>query len=119
MGYLASNLPCRFSFFFHESPVYLLSLCPGTLLYRCNHGLSLDTLRSDSPKDIVLIAKFNSWISNTQPFDSCLPIVSLLNESLAYHLEESTPTTATTVHSSAGPSMTPLQPQKTTPTDTL
>jgi hypothetical protein len=82
MGYLASDLACRFCLSSTESPVHLLSTCPGTLSYRCHNGLSLDSLRPDSPKDIVLIANFESWISKTSPFVVCPPIVTLLDEAM-------------------------------------
>jgi hypothetical protein len=95
MGYVSSDLPCRFCLSPNESPVHLLSLCPGTLSYRFRHGLSLETLCSDSPEDIVLIAKFDYWISTTLPFVICPPMVTLLNESIARHLDESTPAQAT------------------------
>ena len=103
LGYLASDLPCRFCLSPHESPVHLLSLCPGTLLYRCCHGLSLETLRSDSPENIVLIAKFDSWISNTLPFVICPPIVTSLTAAIPSHVDKSTPASPTAVASSTDP----------------
>jgi hypothetical protein len=112
LGYLASNLPCRFCLSPNESPIHLLSLCPGTLSYRCNHGLSLNSLRTDSPHDIVSIAKFDAWISKTLPFDSYPPIATLLNESLDQHLALSTSTSADLVSSSAGSNVKPPPPRK-------
>ena len=112
MGYLSSQLPCRFCFSPSESPLHLLTLCPGTLAYRCSHGLSLETLRSDSPEDIVLIAKFDSWISSTLSFESYPPIASLLCESLDRHLAKSTPEDPTPGNSPDGPHVESHHPRK-------
>ena len=114
MGYLASNLLCRFCLSPNESPVHLLSLCPGTISYRFRHGVSLETLRSDSPQDIVRIAKFDAWISNTLPFIICPPIITSLSASLANYADDSTPTTATAVDLSADPNEKSRQTRKRT-----
>jgi hypothetical protein len=90
MNYVSPTLPCRFCAHPSESPVHLLSCCPGTLNYRYHHRLSLDTLRSDSPIDIIQIAKFDSWISHVLPFDFCPPINTMLSDSLASHIASST-----------------------------
>jgi hypothetical protein len=109
---LASDLPCRFCLSPHESPVHLLSLCPGTISYRLHHGLSLDTLRSDSPKDIVMIAKFDYWISKTLPFVICPPIVTLLGEALASYVDNSTLATTMAVSSQHGTNVKTRLPRK-------
>ena len=87
LNYLAKDLPCRFCFCSKESTLHLLSSCPGTLMYRIQHGLSLRTLQDDSAANIVAIAQFDDWISHTLPFDHLPPIQKSLSSSLKRFLD--------------------------------
>ena len=53
-----------------ETTVHLLTdECAGTSSYRAHHGISVETLVSETPADILRIAQFDAWIRQTFPFD--------------------------------------------------
>ena len=60
---------CRFCGFYKETALHLLTDCPGTSVYRVNHGLSLMTLRIESSTNILSLALFDLWIRQVFPND--------------------------------------------------
>ena len=52
-----------------KTTVHLLTDCPGTSSYRALNSISVTSLVSETPADIVSIAQFDAWIRHTFPFD--------------------------------------------------
>ena len=73
---------CRFCDFPCETTIHLLTDCPGTALMRTFYGISLDTLRCDSCRNILAIAYFDAFIRRALPFDSQPPNQQLLSSLL-------------------------------------
>ena len=85
-----ANPACRSCGFPTETIHHLLTQCPGTLLYRRQHGLSLHTLTTDTRDNMINIAQFDSYLRHTLPFDSppnCTPIDDCLEKIAASNLE--------------------------------
>jgi len=64
---------CRFCGYIYESTLHLLLECPGTAAYRAMHGISVHTLFSETPDNIIAIARFDSWIRYVLPMPIRLP----------------------------------------------
>ena len=72
---------CRFCKFPKETILHLLTHCPGTAPFRYEHNLSLSTLHYDTHDNMILIARFDSYLRRVLPFDSppnCSPIENCL-----------------------------------------
>ena len=61
---------CRLCNSCEESIYHLLDNCIGTLQYRNQHNLSINTLVTDSPTSILKISEFDEWLRNRLVFDS-------------------------------------------------
>ena len=64
------NPACRFCGFPIETTLHLLTMCPGTSLYRATHGISLATLAFDTQANMLAIACFDSFLAHALPFDN-------------------------------------------------
>ena len=63
---------CRFCGYSYESNLHLLLDCPGTAAYRALNGLSVHTLFSETPDNIIAIARFDVWIRSVIPLSLSL-----------------------------------------------
>jgi len=70
---------CRFCGYFYESTLHLLLECPGTAAYRTMHGISVHTLFSETPNNIIAIARFDGWIRSMLPMPIPLPTTVALS----------------------------------------
>ena len=50
-----------------------MTSCSGTLAYRNDHNLSLQTLVIESPSSLLKIAEFDTWIQHRISFDLTTP----------------------------------------------
>jgi len=75
LGFLADDGSlCRFCCQAKESPFHLCTTCMAFTTYRWVHNISLDTLFYDSPRNILAIATFDNYISQTLPYIQQPPI---------------------------------------------
>ena len=70
---------CRFCGYYYESNLHLLLECPGTAAYRAMHGISVHTLFSETPDNIIAIARFDVWIRSAIPLPISLTTTSTLS----------------------------------------
>ena len=70
---------CRFCGYYYESNLHLLLECPGTAAYRAMHGISVHTLFSETPDNIIAIARFDAWIRTVIPMPVSLTTTATLS----------------------------------------
>ena len=78
---------CRLCHRRKETVTHLISDCPGTSVYRNHHAISLLTLQTESPTNILKITLFDQWLRGILPFDS-RPTDKGLDQALRLHLNK-------------------------------
>ena len=67
---LVLNPSCRLCDSCEESIYHLLDSCSGTLQYRRQNDISVDTLVYETPSSLLKISRFDTWLRDHLPFDS-------------------------------------------------